>query len=78
MVSESSKLVIEAMFIVVSNPKIGIAIINDRTINPKKHTKITNAENISCEKGFMSRNAVKAIIKKLIFGKDNYLSVSFT
>ncbi|GAB1454265.1 hypothetical protein MASR2M47_43210 [Draconibacterium sp.] len=49
------------MLSITSTPKNGIAIISDTTIKARKVAITTNIENMSCEKGFISRNAVKAI-----------------
>ncbi len=53
-----------------STPKRGMATTSEITRNARKLEIITNIENISCEKGFIPRNAVNAIITEF-FGKDN-------
>jgi len=49
------------ILIIESRPKTGIATITDNTINARKQTIITNAENKSWENGFIPRNAEKAM-----------------
>ena len=53
------------MLITGSIPNIGIAIANEIPINSKKHTSIIKIKNISCEKDFISRKAVKIIFLNL-------------
>jgi hypothetical protein len=50
------------------NPKSGIAITNEITKKARKLAMTTNIEKMSWEWGFISRNAVKAI---LFLCKDN-------
>jgi hypothetical protein len=47
-------------------PNTGMAIISDAVMKSKKHTRTTNADNISCCKGFVSRKTVKAILKSFM------------
>jgi hypothetical protein len=49
------------MLIIDSSPNSGIAITREITIKARKQAITTNIENISCDKGFISLNAVKAI-----------------
>jgi hypothetical protein len=44
------------------SPKIGIAMTSERTIKARKLAITTNIENMSWERGFISRNAVNAIL----------------
>ena len=44
-----------------SSPNRGIAAISDKTMKTMKLAITTNIENINCERGFISRNAVKII-----------------
>jgi hypothetical protein len=64
-----------ARFFNESTPRNGIATTTEININAKKLTRITNIENMSCENGFISLKAVKAIFNnfatKIVFwGED--------
>ena len=60
------------IFEMESNPKRGIAIAIEATKKIKKQVKITNRENMSCGKGFIPLNAVKAILIYLFSDKDKF------
>jgi hypothetical protein len=47
--------------IIESSPKTGMAITSDTTRKARKLAITTNIENMSCDRGFISRKAVNAI-----------------
>jgi hypothetical protein len=61
MLSGLFKSLIDGMLNIESNPNSGIAITNEITKKARKLARTINIENMSCEKGFMSRKVVNGI-----------------